>query len=171
MTTYLGTRFWPEDPRPQDIKLEDIAHALAGIPRYNAHLDEHYSVAQHCVMGSQFIDRRYARFFLFHDAGESYLGDLITPIKRLFREFYEGIEEGVMQAVASAFRFPMEEEARKAVKRVDLQMLETEARDLVPVGFINHVPTELPFAWRIRECWSPRKAERMFVQRFGQLYA
>lgn len=170
MPLFSQNRFWPEDPRPHDIRLIDIAHALAHIPRYNGHLKEHYSVAQHCVIGSQYIDPKYAMFFLFHDAGEAYLGDLITPIKRLFRQFYEPVEERIMKAVASSFEFEINDETRVAVKKMDEQMLETEVRDIVPAGLINHDPVEVPLDDPILHCWGSGLAKNEFIKRFTQLY-
>ncbi len=43
--TYTGKQFWPLDPRPEDIDIEDIAHALALTCRFNGHCDYFYSVA------------------------------------------------------------------------------------------------------------------------------
>lgn len=45
--TFTGRRFYPLDPRPEDVCLEDIAHALSLICRYNGHSRFFYSVAEH----------------------------------------------------------------------------------------------------------------------------
>src|SRR5205085_1920126 len=96
-----GTRFWPEDPSPRDVDIRDIAHGLARINRFNGRIKyDHYSVAQHSVLVSRLLPPPYKLFGLLHDAGEAYLGDLITPVKRLFREFYDAVEDRVMRSVA-----------------------------------------------------------------------
>ena len=50
MQTATGGVFWPVDPRPEDVEIEDIAHALSLICRYCGHVREFYSVAQHSVL-------------------------------------------------------------------------------------------------------------------------
>ena len=169
MSLYSGTRFWPEDPRPQDIDIRDIAHALSCINRFNGHTRRPYSVAQHCVLGSRFIHPRLALAFLMHDAGECYLGDIITPIKRLLREFYETAEDKVMAAVASRFGFDMSERVKAEVKIMDLIMLSTEVRDLTTTGITCWPLQELPLDERITECWSAEEAEQRFLARFEEL--
>ncbi len=51
--TYTGICFNPFLPDPKDITLEDIAHALSMMCRYNGHTKEFYSVAEHCVIMSK----------------------------------------------------------------------------------------------------------------------
>lgn len=53
MQTYTGRRFYPLDPRPDEIDPEDIAHALSLLCRYGGHVDRFYSVAEHCVLMSE----------------------------------------------------------------------------------------------------------------------
>ena len=49
MQTHSGLRFYPLDPRPEDIRIEDIAHALPMICRFNGHCSRFYSVAEHSL--------------------------------------------------------------------------------------------------------------------------
>jgi hypothetical protein len=169
MPLYSGVRFWPEDPRAADVRLEDLAHSLARINRYNGHTKETFSVAQHLVLASQECEPEIALATLLHDAGEVYLGDVITPIKRLFRDFYETIEDRIMKAVARRFSFRLNKAVKKAVKRVDVQMLATEVRDLTTTGYVEQELTELPFEWVIGDCWSPERAEAEFFARFNEI--
>jgi hypothetical protein len=104
---FTGTRYWPEDPRPQDIDVRDIAHSLARINRWNGHTHTEFSVAQHSVLVCSLLPDELQLFGLMHDAGEAFLGDIITPVKRLFRAFYEEFEEATMRAVARMFGFDM----------------------------------------------------------------
>ena len=53
--TFTGRRVWPLDPRPEDICIEDIAHALALTCRFTGHCREFYSVAQHSVLVSHYV--------------------------------------------------------------------------------------------------------------------
>ncbi len=173
LVTYSCKRFWPEDPRPEDIDIKDIAHALSLINRYNGHTPQGYSVAQHAVLVSQIVPRRYAKLGLHHDDGEAYLGDVISPIKRLIRELYEPIEEKVMRAVALRLGFLDEFDcpaARRRVKEADLVLLATETRDLKPSQISTRPLTELPMDAHIDECWPAERAEKEFLARFEELH-
>jgi hypothetical protein len=169
MPLFSGRRFWPQDPRPGDIDIVDIAHALARINRFNGHTLETYSVAQHCVLVSQNVPLGLRLFALFHDAGESYLGDLITPVKRLFRAFYDPVEQKVMDAVAAKFGFTMTTTEKALVKRADTALLMTEIRDLTPCGVVPGVITEAPLVEHITTCLSPADAEAYFLARLKEL--
>lgn len=50
MQTYTGRQFWPLDPLPEDVFIEDIAHALSMQCRYAGHVTRFYSVAEHSVL-------------------------------------------------------------------------------------------------------------------------
>jgi hypothetical protein len=166
---FTGTRYWPESPEPRDIDVRDIAHSLARINRWNGHTWNEFSVAQHSVLVSRLLPGRLKLFGLLHDAGEAFLGDIITPVKRLFRRFYEEFEEATMQCVAAKYGFTMREQEREIVKRADLTLLATEVRDLVPAGYVTQGLTELPMDKPIDACWSPRAAEFMFLNEFEKL--
>jgi 5'-deoxynucleotidase YfbR-like HD superfamily hydrolase len=170
MPVFSGGRFWPEDPAPGDVTLDDIAHSLARINRFNGHTGICYSVAQHAVGVAAILPRRLQMFGLMHDAGECYLGDVITPVKRLLRHFYEPLEETVMRAVATRFGFLTQlhsDADRLLVKRADTVLLATEARDLTTAGFVNGVLDELPLPTHIEQCWDAEKAEGKFRQAFA----
>src|SRR5690606_29748913 len=81
MQTFTGRRFWPLDPRPDEICIEDIAHALSMQCRYAGHCLSFYSVAEHSVLLSQHVAEPFRRWALLHDASEAYLVDVPRPIK------------------------------------------------------------------------------------------
>ncbi|MEG2175060.1 MAG: phosphohydrolase [Oscillospiraceae bacterium] len=79
----------PLDPHPQDICIDDIAHALSFLTRANGHFKHFYSVAQHCLnceteAAARGFDRDTRLFCLLHDAAECYLSDLTRPVKCRF---------------------------------------------------------------------------------------
>lgn len=101
-TTGSGKPFWSMDPRPEDVRIEDIAAHLSRICRFGGALKdsvtlcedefphggagisakiEIYSVAQHSVLVSYNVPPEYALEGLLHDAAEAYIGDMIKPIK------------------------------------------------------------------------------------------
>ena len=61
-------------PSSGDIAIEDIAHALSHIARFNGHTSEFYSVAQHCVLCSRVNPGVMSFEKLLHDAAEAYIG-------------------------------------------------------------------------------------------------
>lgn len=83
--TATGQHFWPLDPRPEEVVLEDIAHALSNLCRWTGHTKWHYSVAQHAVAVAVMVERfspDLALAALHHDDAEAYLGDWARPVKR-----------------------------------------------------------------------------------------
>lgn len=192
MCTYTGRKFYPLDPHPQDVDIQDIAHALSNICRFGGHCAEFYSVAQHSVLVSVVLTSQdfpcdVALWGLLHDAAEAYVGDVIWPLKRsTLMDGHKAVEARVMEAVAGHFGLPMPEPA--AVKAADLVLLSTEKRDLmggrggentstqVELAAARHagrVPwhTDVtPMGARI-EPWSPARAAREFLRRFEEVRA
>ena len=105
MQTYTGVRFYPMDPRPEELDIRDIAHALSLICRYGGHVDRFYSVAEHCVLMSQCVPEEHALWALLHDASEAYVGDMVRPLKRQLPE-YEAAEGRVIAAIVERVGLP-----------------------------------------------------------------
>jgi 5'-deoxynucleotidase YfbR-like HD superfamily hydrolase len=129
ITTYSGKPFYPLDPRPDEIRLDDIAHSLSMQCRFNGATIKFYSVAEHCVIMSKlFSDVDLMREALMHDAAEAYLGDLVRPVKAHCPD-WRAIDAKVDAACRDRFGLPriMSNE----VKDMDLRMAVTERRDLL----------------------------------------
>ena len=127
ITTYTKIHFTPLEPRPEDIKIEDIAHALSLMTRANGHFPEFYSVAQHCIAcAEEAAARGYAKNVvlacLLHDAQEAYMADVTRPVKKHLDKFRE-IEDRLQRAVYHRFGVELTEEERAAVSDVDDTML------------------------------------------------
>ena len=102
--TYAGKCVHPLDPHPDEIDIEDIAHALAHVCRFLGHTDRFYSVAQHSVLVSQQVPAADALWGLLHDASEAYICDLAAPIKRdPSMEAYRAAEQRLMACVCRRF--------------------------------------------------------------------
>src|ERR1700744_4853571 len=85
--TFTGKKFSPLAPRPEDVDIRDIAHALAMKCRFNGHCSPFYSIAEHSVRVSWLLEqqgKREALWGLMHDAADAYLPDLGAPIKNHF---------------------------------------------------------------------------------------
>jgi 5'-deoxynucleotidase YfbR-like HD superfamily hydrolase len=135
MITFTGRRFYPSDPRAEDVSLEDIAHGLSRICRFGGQSAHHYSVAQHSVLVSEGIESvghstLEAMCGLLHDAAEAYIGDVVWPLKRAPEMAgYADIEARVERAIADRFGLPYV--FPPIVKRFDLVALATEKRDIM----------------------------------------
>jgi len=170
--TFTGLQFWPLDPRPEEICIEDIAHALALTCRFNGHCRCFYSVAQHSYLVSQecgVLDPDWSPIVqlwgLLHDAAEAYIGDMVRPLKRDMPAFKDA-ERAIMRAVCTRFDLPMDEPA--IVKHADNILLATEARDLMGAPPVPWMPLPEPLPFHIAPA-SPDMAERMFLSMFKGL--
>lgn len=167
--TRSGRRFWPVDPRADEIEIEDVAHALARQCRFSGHCEPFYSVAEHSVRVSRVVPEEYALWGLLHDASEAYLVDLPRPLK-LLPEFapYRAIEQRLMLAVCEKFGLPAIEPA--CVKVADNTLLATEARDLMVEPPVSWPRLSEPLTERIVP-WSVGDAQNAFMLRFEELFS
>ena len=168
ITTYSGKQFYPLDPNPDDITIDDIAHALSNLCRWNGHVKSFYSVAQHSVIVSQHCKPEHMLYGLLHDSSEGLsLGDFPTPIKRLPQfDYYRKVEHNLQSMVYK--KFGLEPHEPNDVKEADLIALATEMRDLMnPIAFNWHVEQK-PLENKI-EPLLPRQAKDLFLKRFYEL--
>lgn len=162
VVTYTGRRFWPLDPRPDELDLVDIARALAFTNRWRGHIRFPYSVAQHSELVSLHVPRQVALAGLLHDAPEAFLGDLASPIKGHMPE-YRAIEDGLWRCVATRFGLPDLEPPE--VKEVDRRIATDEALALFP-----DTRAFMPLPEPLGICIRPMAAEIAF-NRFLRRYA
>jgi hypothetical protein len=135
--TYSGTHFDLLNPTKEQIKLEDIAHALSQECRFSGHTKFFYSVAQHCLLGAykmleDGLSDRLQLLFMLHDATETWYRDIPRPLKPLLPEYLK-LEARCEKVVWEAFgiKEPTEEEW-EIVKRYDNLMLGNEILKLMP---------------------------------------
>lgn len=165
MQTYTGRQFWPLDPRPDEVCIEDIAHALSQLCRYAGHCLSFYSVAQHSVLISLHCRPEHALWGLLHDAAEAYICDLPRPVKRSIQQYKE-IERDVERAVAERFGLPWP--MPPEVKDIDNRILFDEREQLM-------APPPRP--WRLYgpplgiaiEPMPPTAAKAAFLDRYHSL--
>jgi hypothetical protein len=170
--TYSGRPFWPLDPRPEDVFIRDIAHALSIISRYAGHCIRPYSVAQHSVLVAHTVDREQGKEIQFeglmHDGSEAYISDIPSPAKIHFPD-YRRAEAKIEEAIAQ--KFGLEWPWPPGVKRADLILFKTEARDLLVHSpkLDDFVANDIPILDTIITPWSPDKAEFMFNLHFDYI--
>ena len=165
--TFHGRRVDPVNPDPDQIAIDDIAHALARQCRFTGHSRDFYTVAQHSVLVSWRCPLECALEGLLHDAGEAYLADLARPVKvqpamAAYREAEERLERVIAAKFGLVFPWPA------AVKRADDAVLRAEARDLLPnsCGWWREGGDPAPV---VVHPWSPAEAERMFLAEYASI--
>lgn len=109
-----GRRLDLLQPSPADIDIEDIAHGLARVARWNGQtIGPHaFSVAQHSIVVTEIVaalvpdtTRQTLRAALLHDAAEYVIGDLISPFKAAIGLDYKAVENRLLDAIARRFEF------------------------------------------------------------------
>ena len=169
------------NPDPNDIFIEDIAHALSHIARFSGNTREFYSVAQHCVLCSRINPYNQAFEKLLHDAAEAYIGDLVSPLKNLLPG-YKAIEDSIDKAVANRFGLSPGFQNTAEVKRADLTMLVNEKRFLFPKNDLDqhewagvyqslkHFGVEPGEIARVEiDPWPAKQAHKIFLETFRVL--
>ncbi len=142
--TASGVRLDLDDPRPEDIRIEDVAGGLSKVCRFGAQAREYYSVAQHALLVRWLVEEaghpELALAALHHDSHEAYLCDIPTPLKRKIAKATDVYDEACRtldRVIAEAFGFEWPEQGsplRRAIKHADNQALLIEAARLLPDG-------------------------------------
>jgi hypothetical protein len=178
-----GRRLDLLDPSPLDIELEDIAHGLARVARWNGQTsgDSAFSVAQHSLLVDDIaaalkpgLATQERLCVVLHDAAEYVIGDLITPFKTAIGADYKVLENRLMTAIRVRFGLPAQESARlrQLIKRADRIAAFLEATQLA--GFAPSEARRL-FGHTKRfdsislVPWAPGKAKRQFLERCQNL--
>ncbi len=136
-----GRRLDLLDPSALDVEIEDIAHGLSRVARWNGQTSGEwsFSVAQHCLLVENLVGRfkpgapRQLRLAaLLHDASEYVIGDLITPFKAAVGFDYKDLETRLLRAIHLRFGLPAEPAiaAQKLIKRADRAAAYLEATQL-----------------------------------------
>jgi len=141
-----GRRLDLLDPSPLDVELEDIAHGLARVARWNgqtqgAHI---YSVAQHSLLVEALararvprLDRNGRLAIILHDAPEYVVGDMISPFKAVIGDRYKAVEKRLLAAIHLRFGLPakLPESLQALIKASDRSAAYLEATRLA--GFAD----------------------------------
>lgn len=183
--TASGVRLNLDDPRPEDIRIEDVAGGLSKVCRFSAQALEYYSVAQHALLVQQLVVEaghpELALVALHHDSHEAFLGDVPTPLKKKIRKVtnaYDQASRALDIALAEALGFAWPEKDSQEwilIKRADRQALLIEAARLLPDGGEalrrdqRLGDAELRDLALLEEPLSPTEAEAMFLEAHEEL--
>ncbi|MEE8444370.1 MAG: HD family hydrolase [Alphaproteobacteria bacterium] len=178
-----GRRLDLLDPSPIDVEIEDIAHGLSRVARWNGQTEGEwaYSVAQHSLLVTAIANHRglAARWrlaALLHDAPEYVTGDLITPFKTAVGQDYKALETRLAVAIHIRFGLPptLPKAVVVAIKRADRIAARLEATHLA--GFSEKEarkyfgrPADIPAAaiGSLLDPWPPDQAKRLFLEAFS----
>ena len=110
-----GRRLDLLNPSPLDIEIEDIAHGLAFLARWNGQTigSFPYSVAEHSLLVEKLFSSRnptiptqWRLAALIHDAAEYVIGDMISPVKNKTGADYEELETQLTKVINTRFGLP-----------------------------------------------------------------
>lgn len=123
ITTWSKTHFTPLEPKPEEIHIRDIAHALSLMTRANGHFPRFYSVGQHCIhcceeAASRGYTERTQLACLLHDASEAYLADITRPVKQHLLT-YKKIEKTLQNSIFEKYLGTLSEEEQRLWKELD----------------------------------------------------
>ncbi len=168
IATFSGRKFYPLDPRLDEISIVDIAHHLSMQVRWTGAVHAFYSTAQHSVLVSYTCLPEDALYGLLHDAAEAYLHDINRPLKQAPALVgYRNIEDRLQLLIFA--RFGLVAPMPASVKHADDLLAETERRDLLPRGLVDMDADPAKCApWVIRPMCQAA-AEEAFLKRFNRL--
>ena len=182
-----GRRLDLIDPSPVDVEIEDVAHGLARVARWNGQTvgDHAFSVAQHSLLVLDFCRRLAPEagpdkllMALLHDAPEYVVGDMISPFKAVVGGDYKAVEERLLAAIQLRFSLPPAPPAgwKKTIKKADSVAAYFEASRLAGFGeaearsFFGDPAGMEPQADLITPM-APAQAQRAFLEAFAGLEA
>ena len=136
-----GRRLDLLDPSALDIEIEDIAHGLARVARWNGQTsgDHAFSVAQHSLLVEKIFCLQQPRISseerlatLLHDAPEYVIGDIISPFKAVIDSAYRAVEDRLHAAIRLRFGLPAAASAAfvQRIKKADQVAAYWEAVEL-----------------------------------------
>ena len=183
-----GRRLDLLDPSPLDVEIEDIAHGLARVARWNGQTSgpHIFSVAQHSLLVETLarrrapgLDRGRRLAVLLHDAPEYVIGDMISPFKAVIGDAYKVIEWRLLTAIHRRFGLPTKSapDLEKLIKSADHEAAFLEATRLAGFGvaearrFFGRPPAISQSMEReYLKPWSAETAQTRYIERFSKLF-
>lgn len=147
--------------------IEDIITGLSNLCRFGGQSNQFYSIAQHSILVSILAPESLKKAALMHDASEAYLGDIISPLKKILGSLYYPIEESFMKLIWEKYNLNWDDLA--AIKGYDLKALEMEH-----VAFQQGDIVDWSFFWSKHDYYetsfSPEQSQAIFRNRFAKLF-
>jgi 5'-deoxynucleotidase YfbR-like HD superfamily hydrolase len=183
-----GRRLDLLDPSPLDIEIEDIAHGLARVARWNGQTSgpHIFSVAQHSLLVETLaatrapgLDRGRRLAVLLHDAPEYVIGDMISPFKAVIGDAYKAVERRLLSAIHRRFGLPAKSpsDLEKLIKTADREAAFLEASRLAGFNitearrFFGRPPAiSLSIERDYLKSWPADTAQTRYLDRFRKLF-
>lgn len=171
VSTYSGGKLHFKNPHPDEILIEDIAHNLSMICRFNGSVKEHYSVGQHSIAVAAAVlkatgDHEQALAGLLHDASESYILDIPRPIKPHLKG-YKAMENRLTKVINKKFGV---KEVSDVVWDIDNRIVANEARlrfKVIPDWLQDFEEVDIEDTWFDIE--QPAEIEAAFLYVYNEL--
>jgi 5'-deoxynucleotidase YfbR-like HD superfamily hydrolase len=180
-----GRRLDLLDPTPLDIEIEDIAHGLSFVARWNGQTSGNfpYSVAEHSLLVEQIFsksfkksEKKWCLAALLHDAPEYVIGDMISPVKSTIGIGYQSLENRLTSAINLRFGLPAKipDNVKKQIKKADKISAWIEAIQIAGftkdeankfVGIVDNKNME-QFSIKLRP---PLEVRENYILRFNEL--
>ena len=180
-----GRRLDLLDPTPLDIEIEDIAHGLSFVARWNGQTSGNfpYSVAEHSLLVEQIFsksfkksEKKWCLAALLHDAPEYVIGDMISPVKSTIGIGYQSLENRLTSAINLRFGLPIKipDNVKKQIKKADKISAWIEAIQIAGftkdeankfVGIVDNKNME-QFSIKLRP---PLEVRENYILRFNEL--
>ena len=179
MQSYSGKTIDLNHPTPEAVDIEDIAHALSMTCRFGGHCNRFYSVAEHSLLVEQLQHKNRDEYtkipnpplsmaLLLHDSAETYIGDIITPLKRLLHSEIMDIEYTWLSAVERHFGL----RTTLSNPEPDIKIYDLKALSIEAIALFNPMPDwypKLPIEQLKRislACLTPERAKKQLLSRF-----
>ena len=167
---YSGRRFYPIDPRPEDLDVISLAVSLSNQARYAGHC-RRFSVAEHTWLCSYLVPEHLRLEALMHDGPESIVTDMIRPVKRnLGRDNTYFVMERNIWEKAFVAKWPtyLALELRREVVEADVAILGLEKQVLHPRSDPWDLPFPVPTTIKIH-CYPPEVMANLWLYRYCEL--
>jgi len=181
-----GRRLDLLNPSPLDIEVDDIAHGLARVARWNGQTagTHIFSVAQHSLLVESIaghlepeMPMAWRLAVLLHDAPEYVIGDMISPFKAVIGEAYKAVETRLLAAIHLHFGLPAEPSGalKRLIKRSDRQAAFLEATRLAgfsreeAIKFFGRPEPLAPGIDEFLDPWPIAEAQQRYLSRVAEL--
>lgn len=167
----LSSGRWYDFTQPTPMSIHEVAPALAKLCRFTGQCEIFYSVAQHSVLVSYLIEPKYAFWGLMHDAPESVIADINSPLKRMLGD-YKTIESRVGSVIMNGFGLNGPEP--QAVKDADMMAFVYEQYSYMnqDAEMVKWVKKHIPQLHQGIGILAPKTVEEsysMFMKRYKEL--
>lgn len=175
--TYTGKTFDYESIESNKIVIEDIAHALSNICRFNGHSLRFYSVCEHSILVANEIEKLYPKdkhFILqalLHDATEAYMPDVPKPLKYFWDTKFHimDFEDKIMTHIYHQLKINTTKSQTYRIKQYDNALLRTESNILFKDRKLWEFPGGTPEVNPFIVGWYPETVEEKFLSYYNKL--